>query len=218
MNLQAAGPVFLQGLFLGFGLIVAIGAQNAFVLRQGLRRAHVGPVVALCASADALLLALGAWGLGAATAAVPSLAAWTAAGGAAFLAVYGALALRRAAAPGGGAQGLDPSGAAAPGSLRAALAVAAGFTFLNPHVYLDTVVLAGSVGARLPTDARAAFVAGGACASLAWFSAHGWGAGRLAPVFRSPRAWRVLDALVGATMLALAAGLAVQAARAMPAA
>ncbi|MFN8840456.1 MAG: LysE/ArgO family amino acid transporter [Burkholderiales bacterium] len=203
---------FATGFGLCGALIVAIGAQNAFVLRQGLRRAHVGPVVALCASADAALLAAGSWGLGAATAALPSLARWMAAAGAAFLAAYGALALRRAAAP-RDARRLDAAAAdgAAPRSLRATLAVAAGFTFLNPHVYLDTVVLAGSVGARLAPDARAAFVAGGACASVAWFSALGWGAGRLAPVFRSPRAWRVLDAGVGATMLALAAALAVQA-------
>ncbi len=203
---------FATGFGLCGSLIVAIGAQNAFVLRQGLRRAHVGPVVALCAGADALLLALGAWGLGELTARLPSLASWMAAAGAAFLAVYGALALRRAAAPRGEARRLEAAGAA-PGSLRAALAVAAGFTFLNPHVYLDTVVLAGSVGARLEPEARAAFVAGGACASAAWFSALGWGAGRLAPVFRSPRAWRVLDAGVGVTMLALAAAIAVQAVR-----
>ena len=210
---------FATGFGLCGALIVAIGAQNAFVLRQGLQGAHVGPVVALCASADAALLAAGSWGLGAAAAGAPSLARWMAAAGAAFLAAYGALALRRAVAP-RDARGLDAAAAAAeaaPRSLRATLAVAAGFTFLNPHVYLDTVVLAGSVGARLAPDARAAFVAGGACASLAWFSALGWGAGRLAPVFRSPRAWRVLDAGVGATMLALAAALAVQAARAVPA-
>ncbi len=206
---------FATGFGLCGALIVAIGAQNAFVLRQGLRRVHVGPVVALCAGADAALLAAGSWGLGAAAAGAPSLARWMAAAGAAFLAAYGALALRRAAAP-GDAGGLDPAAAdgAAQRPLGATLAVAAGFTFLNPHVYLDTVVLAGSVGARLAPDARAAFVAGGACASLAWFSALGWGAGRLAPVFRSPRAWRVLDAVVGATMLALAAVLATQAARA----
>jgi len=230
-----AAAVLLDGFATGFGLcgalIVAIGAQNAFVLRQGLRRAHVGPVVALCSTADATLLAAGAWGLGAALAAWPALATWTAALGALFLATYGAVALRRAAAPGRGAHGLDPSdadpvradprgtgprvGAAEDadrtGSLRRTLAVAAAFTFLNPHVYLDTVVLAGSVGARLEPPVRAAFVAGGACASLAWFSALGFGAARLAPTFRSPRAWRVLDAVVGATMLALAAALAVHA-------
>jgi L-lysine exporter family protein LysE/ArgO len=142
-----------------------------------------------------------------------------AAGGAVFLAAYGAHALRRAAVARGDGRGLDPAHAAgaSPGSLRAALATAAGFTFLNPHVWLDTVVLAGSVGARLAPDARVAFVAGGASASVAWFSALGWGAGRLAPVFRSPQAWRVLDAGIGATMLALAAALASQAVRGPPA-
>ena len=225
---------FVDAFATGFGLcgalIVAIGAQNAFVLRQGLRRAHVGPVVALCSAADAALLAAGAWGLGAALAAWPSLATWTAALGALFLATYGAIALRRAVAPDRDAHGLDASedgaadaGAGArardarggvsrdAGTLRRTLAVAAAFTFLNPHVYLDTVILAGSVGARLAPPVRAAFVAGGACASLAWFSALGFGAARLAPTFRSPRAWRVLDAVVGATMLGLAAALAAHA-------
>lgn len=212
MNPTSLPDAFVTGFGLCGSLIVAIGAQNAFVLRQGLRRAHVGPVVALCASADALLLALGVWGLGAVTARLPSLASLMAAAGAAFLAVYGGLALRRAAVARPQARGLEAAETAA-GSLRAALAVAAGFTFLNPHVYLDTVVLAGSVGARLQPEARAAFVAGGACASVAWFSALGWGAGRLAPVFRSPKAWRMLDAGVGATMLALAAALATQTVR-----
>ena len=190
----------LQGLMLTFGLIVAIGAQNAFVLRQGLRREHVGPIVAFCALADAVLMAAGVAGLAGLIGARPAVARLLAGAGAVFLLAYGLRALWRARAPGalqaGHAAGLTRS---------QALAQVAAFTLLNPHVYLDTVLLVGSLGAQQPeASARAAFVGGAALGSLAWFSALGFGASRLAPVFARPRAWQALDALVGLTMLVLA--------------
>jgi L-lysine exporter family protein LysE/ArgO len=199
-----AWAVFVQGLALGLSLIVAIGAQNAFVLRQGLRREHVGPVVLFCAVADALLIAAGVAGMAQALGERAGLARSLALAGAVFLAAYGIRALRRArhahrlqAAPGGAA--LTRGGA---------LAQAAAFTLLNPHVYLDTVLLVGTVGAQHAAPLRGWFVAGASLASLAWFALLGFGARRLAPWFARPGAWRVLDAAIGLTMLVLAALLA----------
>jgi L-lysine exporter family protein LysE/ArgO len=196
-------PVFVQGLLLGLGLIVAIGAQNAFVLRQGLRREHVGSVVLFCALADAVLIGAGVLGLGQALGQSPLLARALALAGALFLALYGLRALARARRPGR----LE----AAEGSTRlgrgAVLAQAAAFTLLNPHVYLDTVLLVGSIGAQQPAALRGPFVLGAASASLAWFSVLGFGSRRLAPLFARPRAWQVLDGLIGLTMFVLCAML-----------
>ena len=195
-------PVFLQGFALGLGLIVAIGAQNAFVLRQGLRREHVGTVVAFCALADALLITAGVFGMAQALGDRPQLARALALAGAAFLAWYGwkAFARMRQAGSLQAATGKEAL------SRRAALAQAAAFTLLNPHVYLDTVVLVGSVGAQ-QGDAKWWFAAGASASSLLWFTSLGYGARLLAPWFARPRAWQVLDALIGVVMLALAAGL-----------
>lgn len=200
-TLLLAWPVFTQGLALSLGLIVAIGAQNAFVLRQGLRREHVGSVVLFCALADALLISAGVLGMAQALGTSPGLARALALAGAGFLAVYGWRALRRArhaqalrAADGGDGLGRG-----------AVLAQAAAFTLLNPHVYLDTVLLVGSIGAQQPAPLQGWFVAGASAASLGWFAALGFGARWLAPWFARPRAWRVLDALIGLTMWVLAA-------------
>lgn len=193
----------LTGFALGASLIIAIGAQNAFVLRQGLRREHVGTVVLFCAGADALLMALGVSGVGGALAAAPSLAAALTALGAAFLALYGLRALWRATRP----ALIDASSGAGAGSRRAALAQAAAFTLLNPHVYLDTVLLVGTVGAQQAPAWRPHFLLGACLASALWFTALGYGARALAPWFARPVAWRVLDLAVGLTMLVLAAGL-----------
>jgi L-lysine exporter family protein LysE/ArgO len=191
------------GFALAAGLIVAIGAQNAFVLRQGLVRQHVGAVVLFCALADALLMTLGVLGAGQALTAAPQLAALLAGGGALFLLAYGARALVRAWRPG------RLEAARAGGHTRSAVLVqAAAFTFLNPHVYLDTVLLVGAVGAQQPAAARAAFLAGACSASAAWFALLGYGARRLAPWFARPAAWRALDAAVGLTMWWLAAWVA----------
>jgi L-lysine exporter family protein LysE/ArgO len=196
-----AFPVLAQGLALSFGLIVAIGAQNAFVLRQGLRREHVGSVVLLCAVADAVLIAAGVLGMAQALGQSPGLARALALAGAAFLAVYGGRALRRARQP----QRLEASAAGSSLSRAAALAQAAGFTLLNPHVYLDTVLLVGSIGAQQPAALQGWFIAGAAGASLAWFSLLGFGARWLAPWFARPQAWQMLDGLIGLTMFVLAA-------------
>ena len=196
-----AFPVFVQGLALSLGLIVAIGAQNAFVLRQGLRREHVGSVVLFCAAADAVLIAAGVMGMAQALGQSPNLARALALAGAAFLAVYAWRALRRARH----VHRLDASVAGSSLSLAAAVAQAAAFTLLNPHVYLDTVLLVGSIGAQQPAALRGWFIAGAAEASLVWFSLLGFGARWLAPLFARPMAWQVLDGLIGATMCVLSA-------------
>jgi L-lysine exporter family protein LysE/ArgO len=201
--LSAAPAAFSTGFALCGTLIVAIGAQNAFVLRQGLRREHITPIVIFCALADLLLIGTGVLGLAALLGAAPRLTMMLTIGGAAFLIWYGVIALRRAARPQslGAARGLQSM------SLRAALAQAAGFTLLNPHVYIDTVMLMGSIGAREPPFARAWFVGGAAFASCVWFTGLGFGARLLAPVFARPAAWRILDCVIGLTMFALAASL-----------
>lgn len=198
---------FATGFALALALILAIGPQNAFILRQGLRREHVGSVVAFCAITDLILMAAGVAGLGAGLHEAPALTAALTLGGAAFLTVYGLGALRRALHPGT----LTEAEAGPPMTRGAALARAAAFTLLNPHVYLDTVVLVGAVGAAQPLGTRGAFVAGGGCGSAVFLVMLGYGARLLSPLFARPAAWRILDAAVGITMLALAAGLARQA-------
>lgn len=199
--MQAAAPIFLQGLALSLGLIVAIGAQNAFVLRQGLRREHVGPVVFFCALADATLITAGVFGMAQALGNRPQVAQALAVVGALFLVWYGWRSLQRVQRA--GQLQAAPEGAAL--SRGAVLAQAAAFTLLNPHVYLDTVLLVGSIGAQQAPGLRGWFVAGACTASVLWFSALGYGARWLSPWFARPRAWQVLDALIGLTMWVLAA-------------
>lgn len=186
------------GFVAGAGLIVAIGTQNAFVLRQGLQRRHVGPVVATCILGDVALIVGGVAGIGALVREWPVLLQVLRFGGAAFLCAYGLLAARRAWH---GAGALAPTGGEA--SRRRTLLACLAFTFLNPHVYLDTMVLLGSLSTRYAGAARWAFAAGACCASALWFSALGFGARLLLPAFRSARAWRVLDASMAVFMLAL---------------
>jgi L-lysine exporter family protein LysE/ArgO len=197
----AAVEAGATGFALAATLIIAIGAQNAFVLRQGLKREHVGLVVAFCAAADALLMSAGVLGAGSALAAAPQLTRWMAAAGALFLAAYGVHALHSAWRP----AALLAAGAERAMPWRGVLAQAAAFTFLNPHVYLDTVMLVGAVGAQQAPAWRPAFLVGACSASALWFGTLGYGAGRLAPWFARPAAWRWLDLLIGATMLVLAA-------------
>ncbi|NED99981.1 LysE/ArgO family amino acid transporter [Phytoactinopolyspora halotolerans] len=192
------------GFVTGLTLIVAIGAQNAFVLRQGLRREHVLAVVALCAAADALLITAGVAGLGTLLTAYPAAAEVARYGGAAFLAVYGAFAARRAMNPHGMA-----ASELAPSTRTAVLLTCLGFTFLNPHVYLDTVVVLGSLGNQHGDDGRWLFVIGASCASVTWFVALGYGARALSSLFARPASWRVLDGSIAVVMFALAAGLLV---------
>jgi len=202
----AGASAAATGFVLGLALIVAIGAQNAFVLRQGLRREHVGAIVALCAVLDALLMLAGVAGLAQLLGTRPALALALTAGGALFLAAYGLRALWRARQP----DALQAAAGAQPLGLRAALLQTLGFTLLNPHVYLDTVLLLGSLGAQQPGAAKWVFAAGAAASSAAWFTVLGYGARWLAPWFARPRAWQLLDQGIGITMLALAAGLAWQ--------
>ncbi|MFH9009545.1 LysE/ArgO family amino acid transporter [Streptomyces afghaniensis] len=187
----------------GLSLIVAIGAQNAFVLRQGIRRDAVLAVVGICALSDAALIALGVGGVGAVVVAWPG--ALTAIGwiGGAFLLCYGALAARRVFRPDGGALRTDGEAA---GSRRRAVLTCLAMTWLNPHVYLDTVFLLGSVAAD-HGPLRWTFGLGAVLASLCWFAALGFGARMLGRFLAKPAAWRVLDGLVAATMIVLGAVL-----------
>jgi L-lysine exporter family protein LysE/ArgO len=195
--------VLLGGFGFGLSLIVAIGAQNAFVLRQGLRVEHVGLVVAACALSDALLIAAGVAGAGAALAHAPALADAVRAAGALFLLAYAALAARRALRPAALAPARADRGRASRG---ATLATTLALTWLNPHVYLDTVVLLGTVAATHGAQ-RWVFAVGAALGSVVWFTALGYGARGLRPLFARPAAWRVLDGLVAVVMTAIALSL-----------
>jgi len=195
-------------LFAGFAtsltLIVAIGAQNAFVLRQGIRGEHIAVVVAICAVSDAVLITLGVAGAGAVIEGMPELADGVRIAGAAFLFGYAALAARRVWRP----SALHASGEDAAGVRAVALAALA-LTWLNPHVYLDTVVLLGSTSATFG-ERRWEFAAGAGVASLLWFAGLGYGARLLRPVFARPTAWRVLDGVIALVMVGLGVSLVVR--------
>lgn len=211
----------LAGLGLGLSLIVAIGAQNLFVLRQGIRREHVLAVVVVCAASDAALIMLGVSGIGLALAALPWLVTAVRWAGAAFLVGYGLLAARRAWRP-SGALTVDPSAEAAAGAaaeqasathsvttetrLSATVLTALALTWLNPHVYLDTVFLLGGVANSHGED-RWVFALGAVAASVLWFSALGFGARYLGRWLATPRAWRILDAIIAVVMIALGVSL-----------
>ncbi len=201
----------VDALLIGFSsslaLIIAIGAQNAFVLRQGLKREHVLVIVCVCVVADGLLTIAGVAGMGALIQERPRLLDAVRLGGVAFLVGYAALAARRAFA----SSSMAVAGGGAPLSLTAAVVTLLGFTFLNPHVYLDTVVLLGAIGSQQPENLRLAFVVGSVTASAIWFVSLGYGARFLTPLFARPRAWRILDGLIAAVMIALALALLVSA-------
>ncbi|MEO0764882.1 MAG: LysE/ArgO family amino acid transporter [Pseudomonadota bacterium] len=189
---------FLPGFFLSLSLIVAIGAQNAFVLRQGLRRAHVFWVCLACALSDAVLIVCGVAGFGALAEAVPWFEPVMRYGGAAFLLWYG-WRNARSAWRGGAVLEL---GNETTQPLREAMLTVLALTWLNPHVYLDTVVLVGSISSQY--DSRLLFGIGATLASFIFFFALGYGARLLAPIFANARAWRVLDAVIALTMWAIA--------------
>lgn len=196
--------VALAGFGSGLSLIVAIGAQNAYVLRQGIRREHVFPICLLCALSDALLIAAGIVGLGALVERVPialDIMRWA---GVVFLLAYAVFAFRRAMKP--SAMTIDSTTGKGL-SLGAALAQAAAFTYLNPHVYLDTVMLLGSIANTHGTTLRWLFMGGAVTASFLWFFGLGYGARLLAPLFSKPIAWRILDVLIAAVMVAIAVTL-----------
>jgi L-lysine exporter family protein LysE/ArgO len=205
--IHGSAAAFVTGLTLSASLIVAIGAQNTFVLRQGLRREHVAAIVAVCVLLDFALMSIGVAGLAASLGRHPRALHALAIAGALLLAAYGAAALRRALQP----QALLAAAAGAAGTTRPlgrVLMQALAISLLNPHVYLDTVVLVGAVGARQPPGMQGAFLIGAGLASAVWFTALGYGARALAPLFARPVAWRVLDVVIAATMWSLAAGLA----------
>lgn len=222
----------LAGLGLGFSLIIAIGAQNLFVLRQGVRREHVLVVATICAVSDAVLIVLGVSGIGLVLEAVPWLVDVVRWAGAAFLVTYGLLAAQRAWRPGGralrvdapqdaasapaaGAGGADGTGAGVAGAVRTSatrtrllpvVLTCLALTWLNPHVYLDTVFLLGSV-ASTHGDARWWFAAGAVVASIVWFFGLAFGARHLGLWLSSPRSWRILDAIIAVVMIALGVSL-----------
>jgi L-lysine exporter family protein LysE/ArgO len=197
-----SSPLIL-GFIASFTLIAAIGAQNAFVLRQGVRREHVLPVVMLCTVSDIVLISAGIAGVGALISAHPSALNIAKFGGALFLVGYGLLAAKRAWRP----SSLTPS-ETAPARLADVLVTCAALTFLNPHVYLDTVVLLGAL-ANEHRDERWLFGIGAVTASAVWFFSLGLGARRLAGLFATPLTWRILDGLIAVMMIGLGVSLAV---------
>lgn len=198
-------PVLATGFGVGLSLIVAIGAQNAYVLRQGIRVEHVLPIVAICAISDAVLILAGITGIGTIVERAPVALAVIRWAGAAFLVGYGLLAARRVFAT----QSLGAGNGGAPSSLRTAVLTVLAMTWLNPHVYLDTVLLVGSIAnTHGPTD-RWSFGAGAALASCIWFATLGYGARLLGRAFARPAAWRLLDALIAVTMLTIGVSLVV---------
>jgi L-lysine exporter family protein LysE/ArgO len=197
----------LAGLGLGLSLIIAIGAQNAFVLRQGLRREHVLAVVLICAVSDAVLIVVGVAGGGAVFTALPWLVEIIRWVGAAFLITYGVLAAVRAIRrPKPDADGLRSDARPGATSLVVAITTCLALTWLNPHVYLDTVLLLGSVGST-QGDNRWWFAAGATLGSILWFTSLGFGARLLAPLFAKPLAWRILDGIIAVVMIAIALSL-----------
>ncbi len=194
----------IAGMGFGLSLIIAIGAQNAFVLRQGLRKEHIFVIVLICAVSDALLIAVGVAGLGALIQQLEWLLLLIELVGGIFLATYGVLAAKRAWKP----EVLTAETGGAAISLRVAVGTTLALTYLNPHVYLDTVLLLGSVAGTYEQN-RWWFGIGAMLGSLLWFSVLGFGARLLAPVFTKPRAWRVLDAIIAVVMFALGASLLV---------
>jgi L-lysine exporter family protein LysE/ArgO len=195
-------PAALSGFLLGASLIIAIGAQNAFILRQGLLRQHVFILCLICALSDAVLIAAGVAGLGTLISQSPTLINVVTIGGAVFLFSYAIIAFRRAMKP-----DVLKAANAGEGSLKAAVAACLAFTFLNPHVYLDTVVLLGSLSARFDGPDRVAYGLGAALASFVWFFGLGYGARLLQPIFAKESAWRVLDILIGLVMAAIGVSL-----------
>ncbi|MEO4037854.1 L-lysine exporter [Micrococcaceae bacterium Sec6.3] len=189
------------GLLTGLALIVAIGAQNAFVLRQGVRREHVGAVVLVCMASDAVLILAGTAGVGALVQAVPWLLEVLRWGGALYLLWFAVSSLRAALRP----QGLVAE--QAPRTAGSVVATTLALTWLNPHVYLDTVVLLGSLANQHGPDARWVFAAGAVTASILWFTALGYGARLLARVLADPKAWRVVDVVIAVVMAVLAVRL-----------
>lgn len=199
---------FSHGAALSASLIVTIGAQNGFVLRQGIMRSHVGKIVAICTLSDLILIAAGVGGASALAARYPRLVEFVLYAGLAYLAWFGLSTLRRAWRPGHAILEVE-TGASSPNASRqgawSVVLMTLAFTWLNPHVYVDVVLLIGTAGAREPRGAQVAFALGAMGVSVLWFSALGYGARLLAPWFRKASAWRVLDGAIGSMVLFVAA-------------
>ncbi|XUW87223.1 LysE/ArgO family amino acid transporter [Burkholderia sp. M6-3] len=196
---------FSHGAALCASLIVTIGAQNAFVLRQGIMRSHVGKIVALCAVSDCILICAGVGGASVLIERYPVFVHVMLYVGLAYLAWFGINALRRAMRPGHAVMDADANRGAQPAQRAMPIVLMTlAFTWLNPHVYLDTFLLVGTAGAREPDGARVAFAVGAMTVSCVWFIALGYGARALAPLFRRASAWRVLDGAIGSMVLLLA--------------
>jgi len=197
----------LYGLGTGLALIIAIGAQNAYVLRLGIagRLRIVAVIVTICAVSDAVLIAAGVLGIGVVIEKAPVALVVIRIVGSGFLIVYGLMAARRVLRP----QTLEPAAQQGSISLKTAALTTLALTWLNPHVYLDTVVLLGSVANQQGANERWWWAAGAMAGSLLWFSALGFGARLLRPFFARPNSWRILDAVIAVVMLALGIRMAV---------
>ncbi|KAF0814428.1 Arginine exporter protein ArgO [Andreprevotia sp. IGB-42] len=192
--------IFFKGMALTASLIMAIGAQNAFVLRQGITHRHMFLTALTCSLCDLVLMSAGVAGMGHLLAAAPGLQRWMALAGAVFVLWYGLMALKKAIHPGV----LAPEATQGIANPKAVVLAALGFSLLNPHSILDTVVLVGSVGAQQPLAERPLFLAGAVSFSFIWFFALAFGASKLTPLFKKPVAWRILDILIAIMMFAIA--------------
>jgi L-lysine exporter family protein LysE/ArgO len=199
--------VYGEGLSLGMGLIVAIGAQNAFVLRQGIKRRHVFATALACSLIDAVLISSGVLGLGALINGAPALLFAATVAGSAFLLWFGARSFASAAKPEAMPEDGEDDGKGA--GLGLTIATLLAFSLLNPHVYLDTVIMLGGIGARHPAPLRPSFIAGACSASIIWFFGLAYGAGFLSPLFKKKLTWRVLDIMIGCVMLYISARLGI---------
>lgn len=200
--------IFFKGMFLGASLIIAIGLQNAFILRQGIKNQHILPAVLTASIIDVLLIGVGVLGFGYLIEQQPSLIDWITWGGAAFLFIYGAKSFYSALKP----ATLDDdtaSGLTKQNSAKEVVLIIMGISLLNPHVYLDTVVLIGGLSASYGNEGKYIFGAGAMLASFLWFFALGYGARLLSPLFAKPRAWQILDILIGVVMWGIAFSLLV---------
>lgn len=203
LDFLSMGTIWTSGLLTGLALIVAIGAQNAFVLRQGIRREHVGVVVLVCALSDALLILAGTAGIGIIVERVPVVLEILRWGGAAYLLWFACQSVRAAFNP----SALTPE---KPRSAKSVLATTLALTYLNPHVFLDTVVLVGSLANQHGPDMRWVFAAGAIVGSILWFSSLGFGARALAPLLDRPKVWQSVDLAIAVIMVILAISLIVR--------
>ena len=194
---------FIEGLMIMSGLIIAIGAQNTFILKQGIQQNHVALTALLCGSIDTILIVIGVGGLGAMIASneiVLMVSRW---GGAAFLTFYGLRSFWMAFKN----QSLKIDGKGQKLSLKKVILTALAVSLLNPHAYIDACMLIGSVGAQFPAEERPFFAFGASFASFAWFFTISYGAKFLIPLFKKPNAWKIFDCIVGVMMLSIAASL-----------